>query len=171
MAGTWFNYKLTGIDQKIELLKAAGIKARQPKSLMNEIGEYLMKALGKRMRGGIGPAPWTRPGGVFLNKPSSELYRSFTVKGHPNNIFKITGNRVQVGSSDFRAGVHDRGALIFPRRAKYLRFFVPALGRWFQVKSVRIPRRPITEYSPEDRAAVKAIADNWITQELMKLWR
>jgi len=49
----------------------------------------------------------------------------------------------RVGSNVVYAPVHEYGAVITPKRGKYLTFQVD--GHWVRVRSVRIPRRPIWE--------------------------
>lgn len=122
--------------------------------------------------------PWDRPwpkslraemeGGQTLSD-TGRLRRSFT--------YRASSRGFVVGTNVRYAATHQYGAIIRPKRAKYLRFRLPGgsrprkggRGPWVQVKKVTIPARsfvPEPELSPRWKRAFEEAAQNYLEAEL-----
>lgn len=115
--------------------------------LGRQIGEGLLASTKRRFKEGRGPdgkrwPPSTRvkeKGGQTLVR-TRRLERSIT--------YKVSPGKVEIGTNDKRADVHQSGRTIRARRAKALKFRVGR--RWVQVKSVKMPARPFIGISKAD---------------------
>ncbi len=120
----------------------AALAARLPGALARALGRALDDGLAAA-RAALGP------GGSGPRSKSGRLARSLYSRVYARGD-ELIG---ELGSSSFIAGVHEHGAVIQARRAKYLKFQVQ--GRWVAVRRVVIPARPFLR--PGRDAALTAL--------------
>jgi phage virion morphogenesis protein len=123
-------------------------------ALHKEIGEYLVSSTKERFKTQTAPdgTPWPESirarteGGVTL-RDTSTLYGSINYHARPD--------RVEVGTNNKTAAVHQYGATIRPKRARYLQFKIGR--RWARKAKVEIPARPFLGISDDDQEAINEI--------------
>lgn len=123
-------------------------------ALHKEIGEYLVSSTKERFDNETAPdgTEWPKSyrvqeeGGVTMTD-TARLKNSVHYRARPD--------KVEVGTNDIRASVHQQGKTIKAKNAKFLKFKVA--GRWAQKKSVKIPARPFIGISEEDDQEIVAI--------------
>lgn len=82
--------------------------------------------------------------GRYMKKRSGALYRSIA--------YKVKNGRAMVYSRlGYRIAAHENGAILRPRKFKYMTFYDPTTGRWTKTKFAKLERRPFftggaTEY-------------------------
>lgn len=129
----------------------------------DEIGEYLVSETHERFKKGVGPDGKAWPpsrrasaeGGQTL-VDSKVLQNSMT--------FKASAGRVEVGTNDKRAAVHQNGATIKAKRAKFLKFKVG--DQWVAKKQVKIPARPFLGISDHDQVEIARIIGDAIEEAI-----
>ncbi len=132
--------------------------------LHKEIGEELVASTQLRFREETAPDSTKWPQSIRAREEGGQtlsdtrrLRNSITAAARPD--------RVEVGTNDKRAAVHQFGAVIRPKRAKALRFRVGK--RWATKQEVSIPARPFLGVSDDDEQAIKEIIQERIG-ELLK---
>lgn len=119
-----------------------------------EIGEYVLGTIHDRFKNGVGPDghPWKKSvraevesGQTLVNTRHFE--ESFT--------YRVTVNRVDVGTNWPFAAVHQEGRIIRAKNAKALRFKIG--GRWVIKKQVKIPARPVVGLNANDQTEIRDI--------------
>lgn len=152
MAGVSLIARVDDAKVRAGLAKLAG----GPKKALAPIGVALARNTRDRIRAGHGPdgatwpklhpfyAPIKRGPGIL--RASGALMNSISSQ--------VGGDEVRVGTNRIYARVHQLGAVIRPKRAKYLRFLM-ANGWWYKGK-VTIPARP---YLGLDRRDEEDIGD------------
>lgn len=123
-------------------------------ALHKEVGEHLVSSTQERFKTGTAPdgSKWPESirakeeGGVTL-RDTSNLFNSITYHARPD--------RVEVGTNNKTASVHQEGMTIRVKQAKYLRFKVGK--RWARKAKVKIPARPFLGISDDDRQAIDEI--------------
>jgi phage gpG-like protein len=76
--------------------------------------------------------------------------------------YSVSGDAVEVGFGWEFAHVHHFGATIVPVNGKSLTFKVPGLNHPVNVKSVKIPARPMVGLSAEDRTDIIAFSERFL---------
>ena len=122
--------------------------------LHKEIGEHLVSSTQERFRTETSPAGSKWPPSIRARKEGGQtlsqtrrLRNSITMAARPD--------RVEVGTNDKRASVHQNGAIIRPKAAKALKFMVGK--RWAVKKEVRIKARPFLGINGDDHEAINEI--------------
>jgi phage virion morphogenesis protein len=123
-------------------------------ALHKEIGEHLVASTQMRFKEETAPDGTRWPQSIRAREEGGQtlsdtrrLRNSITCAARPD--------RVEVGTNDKRAPVHQFGATIRAKRAKALKFQVG--GRFAVKKVVRIPARPFLGISDDDREAITEI--------------
>jgi phage virion morphogenesis protein len=123
-------------------------------ALHKEIGEQLLTNTKERFRKQVDPdgKPWAKSFRAVQEKGKTlmdkrELYNSLSFKAKPD--------RVDVGTNKIYAATHQEGAVIKPRKAKYLKFKFN--GSFRTVKKVKIPARPFMGINRNDRQDIEEI--------------
>lgn len=134
-----------GLDTAVD----NGLRAMADKKpLLRECAEVLVSGTLKRFQDERDPdgKPWapTRRGGKILTNTAG-LQKSIDSA--------ITEDSVMVGSNKEYAGPHQTGAVIKPKKGKYLKFRT-ADGNFVSVKQVTIPKRSYLGVSKEDREEI-----------------
>lgn len=155
MAGVSILARIDDAQVRAGLAKLAGA----PKTALRPIGAALIRNTRERMRAGHGPGgvgwaplhPYYAPikRGTGILKASDDLFGSFTSQ--------IGSDEVKVGTNRIYARVHQFGAVIVPKRAKYLRFRM-ANGWWYKSK-VTIPSRPFLGLDQRDEEDIGDILE------------
>jgi len=123
-------------------------------ALHKEIGEYLVSSTQERFDTGTAPDGTRWPPSLRARSEGGQTLRDTNILR--NSIdYADRPDRVEVGTNDRRAPVHQFGATIRPKRAKHLRFKVA--GRWARKKEVEIPARPFLGISPDDEKEIEKI--------------
>ena len=122
--------------------------------LHKEIGEQLLTNTKERFRKQVDPEgkPWAKSFRALQEKGKTlmdkrDLYNSINFKAKPD--------RVEVGTNKIYASTHQDGAVIKPRKAKYLKFKFN--GSFRAVKKVKIPARPFMGINRNDRQDIEEI--------------
>lgn len=121
------------------------------RALHEEIGELLVSSTRDRFRRGIGPdgKPW-KPS-VRARKEGGQTLRDTGLLA--NSIhYAADSRRVEVGTNDKRARVHQEGMTIRPKRAKWLRFRLA--DQWVTRRQVTVPARPFLGISSQDEQTI-----------------
>lgn len=157
--------RLTARDRAaVQALRDAAAQVDDLTELMDRIGAALVESTQMRFEYQETPAgvPWLRSrraasvGGQTL-KDRGLLQASIT--------HRPSRDRVEVGSTDRRAGVHQFGAVIRPTRGEFLRF--PGLdGRDVFARQVTIPARPFLGLDAADRQAIPRLTTAWLRERL-----
>jgi phage virion morphogenesis protein len=151
-------FKLEGDWSKLEqhLHKLAGVNFT---AMHKEIGEALVASTQRRFKTETGPdgKKWPQSirarmeGGQTLSD-TRRLRNSVTAASRPD--------RVEVGTNDKRAAIHQYGGIIRAKRAKALRFSIG--GQWAVKKLVRIPARPFIGINDADNKAINEIVRDYL---------
>ena len=125
------------LELKIEVI-AADVWARKFQSAAQRASQVMREKMQLALFG-LESGIKDKLSGKVLKVRTGRLRSSVTsrIEGTGKNIIG------KVGTNFLYAPVHEYGAVITPKRGKYLTFQVD--GHWVRVKSVRIPRRPIWE--------------------------
>ena len=129
-------------------------KMADRRELLEACGEVLVSGTQKRFMEERAPdgtkwAPIRRAGKILSD--TAGLQRSIDSA--------VTRDSVMVGTNKAYAGPHQFGAVIKPKRGKYLKFRTPD-GNFVSVKQVTIKKRSFLGVSAEDREEIAAtIAD------------
>ncbi|MFZ5826506.1 MAG: phage virion morphogenesis protein [Bacillota bacterium] len=153
------------------LAKALGRLARtNTEEIAQQIGESLLNSTRRRFTEGKGPdgEAWPKSARVQAKGGQTLVHRRRLER---SITYKVSPGRVDVGTNDKRAAVHQEGKTIKPRRAKALRFRVPAKSArkkwaWATVKSVTMPARPFIGISTEDQEAVDQIIAEYVKERV-----
>ncbi|MCL6612626.1 MAG: phage virion morphogenesis protein [Peptococcaceae bacterium] len=145
---------------KDSLHRLAGMSFR---AIHKDIGEHLVTSTKDRFKTETAPdgTRWTQSirarneGGQTLTD-SAILKNSVAYTARPD--------RVEVGTNDKRAGTHQFGCTIRPKRAKHLQFRVGK--RWVRKKEVQIPKREFMGINEDDQAAINDILRSHIEERL-----
>lgn len=88
--------------------------------------------------------------------------------GHATgSIVRMSGGlagMVTIGTNIAYAHVHNSGMVIYPRKAKALRF--PCRGEWVFAKKVTIPARPFNDWTREDGRELVETIENYVAHVL-----
>lgn len=128
--------------------------------LMTLCGEVLIDGTLQRFKDeedpdGVKWAP-TRRGGKILTDTAG-LQRSIDRA--------VTRNAVYVGTSKVYARAHNKGAVITPKKGKYLKFKTPG-GNWVSVKEVRIKKRTFIGISKKDKKALAETMQDYLADAM-----
>lgn len=123
-------------------------------ALHKEIGEEIVSSTQERFKTQKGPdgKAWKKSyrvedkGGVTL-RDTGRLRNSITCRARPD--------RVEVGTNDKRARIHQKGGIIKAKRAKALYF--PVGGKWAVKQQVKMPARPYLGINDDDEEAIQEI--------------
>jgi phage virion morphogenesis protein len=141
------------LRRRLRSLSGASKQALMP------IGSGLAKIRRDRLRRGSGPnhigwkalhpgyAPIKRGPGIL--RASGSLMQSIT--------FAAGANEVHVGTNSIYARPHQMGAVIRPKKGKYL-VFKMASGLFFATK-VTIPARPYLDFDKEDEEEIQDVLE------------
>lgn len=148
--------KLTG-DWRGAVRSLENLAAFSMIGLHKEIGAELVASTKKRFRAGKGPdgKEWPKSkrveekGGQTL-VDTGRLRSSVTYRAFPD--------RVEVGTNDKRARIHQLGGVIKPKRKKLLKF-AGADGKTIVAKQVKMPSRPFLGISDDDEKAIAEIVE------------
>jgi len=132
-------------------------------ALHKEIGEQLVASTQMRFKEETAPDGTKWPQSIRAREEGGQTL-SDTRRLRSSITYAARPDRVEVGTNDKRASVHQNGAVIKPKRAKHLRFRIAA--RWAQKEEVRIPARPFIGLSDDDHAAINEIIKNRIEEQL-----
>lgn len=147
-----------------QLAKALGqLASYNTQDVAQEIGEALLASTQRRFQTGRAPDGTAWPKSVRVKEKGGQtlvqrrrLLRSIT--------YQVKPGRVDVGTNDKRADVHQQGKTIKARRAKSLRF---KIGRkWVTVKQVTMPKRPFIGLSEQDEKTVETIIQDSLKERL-----
>lgn len=128
-----------------------------------EIGEALVTSTRLRFRRGVDPEGNRWPPSRRAQREGGQTLRDSGLLA--NSIhYKAQSDRVEVGTNDKRARVHQEGLEIRAKRARYLRFQVD--GGWVQRKSVQMPRRAFLGISDDDQREIEQIVQQRIEEAL-----
>ncbi|NHM25458.1 phage virion morphogenesis protein [Desulfofundulus sp. TPOSR] len=122
--------------------------------LHKEIGEHLVSSTQERFKTETAPDGTKWPQSIRAREEGGQTL-SDTRRLRNSISYAARPDRVEVGTNDKRAPVHQFGATIRPSRAKALKFQVG--GRWAVKKLVRIPARPFLGLSDDDQVAISEI--------------
>ena len=123
-------------------------------ALHKEIGEHILSSTQERFKTQTGPdgKEWKKSyrvekeGGTTL-RDTSRLRNSITVRARPD--------KVEVGTNDKRARIHQKGGVIKAKRAKALYF--PIGEKFVMKKQVTMPARPYLGLNDDDNEAINEI--------------
>lgn len=123
-------------------------------ALHKEIGEHILSSTQERFKTSTGPdgKKWKasyrveQKGGNTL-RDTSRLRNSLTVRARPD--------KVEVGTNDKRARIHQYGGIIRAKKAKALHFSIG--GKFAKKKQVTMPARPYLGINEEDTKAINEI--------------
>lgn len=152
--------------QDAEVKAALGRAARAADDLtelMDRIGGALVASTQGRFEDQRSPIgiPWKRSrraaaiGGQTL-KDGGDLQRTMT--------HRAARDRVEVGSIQPYAGVHQFGATIVAKTPKGLRFKIG--NQWIRKRQVTIPARPFLGLDAADREEIPAITAHWLRERI-----
>lgn len=149
--------KWGGFDQAVN---NAIKKMADHKELLTLCGEVLIDGTLQRFKDEEDPegkkwAP-TRRGGKILTD-SAGLQRSIDSA--------VTRDSVYVGTNKKYAAPHQFGAVIKPKKGKYLKFKTPG-GGWVSVKQVTIKKRAFLGVSKKDRKALAETMQDYLADAL-----
>lgn len=133
------------------------------RDLNEEIGELLVSSVRDRFRRGVGPdgRPW-KPS-IRARKEGGQTLRDTGLLA--NSIhYRADSRRVEVGTNDKRARVHQQGMTIRAKRAKALRFQIGE--QWFIRRHVTIPARPFLGISQQDEQDIDEAVQRRIEEAL-----
>lgn len=134
-------------------------------ALHKEIGEYLVSSTQERFRSETAPDGSSWPQSVRAREEGGQTL-SLTRRLRNSITYAARPDRVEVGTNDRRAVVHQYGKKIRVKRAKYLKFKVAK--RWAQKKEVEIPARPFIGISDSDQEAINDIIVDQLDEVLKK---
>lgn len=124
------------------------------KSLHREIGEYVLNDTRDRFITGRGPDGVRWPKSRRVKQGGGQtLVKTRKLEG--SLTYKARVNRVDVGTNDKRAAIHQFGGKIRARSGGRLKFKVGK--QWVQVKSVTIPARPYIGLNKRNRKDIGLI--------------
>jgi len=150
-----------------QLRKAGGDAAIQV--ALKSIGELLLNSTRERMNKQVGPdgRPWAplNPAyaGTAADRTKGGKVKTRGVKKGPKILqasgqlfgslrYQISGEQLQLGTNKIYAAVHQFGAVIKPRNAPALVFWLG--GKLVHAQKVTIPARPFLGLSADDRSNV-----------------
>jgi phage virion morphogenesis protein len=150
MAGVSILARIDDAQVRAGLAKLAGA----PKKALAPIGVAIARNTRDRIRaghgpGGIGWAP-LHPMYAPIKRGPGILRASGALMGSISS--RVGSDEVRVGTNRIYARVHQFGAVIVPKRAKYLRFRM-ANGWWYKSK-VTIPSRPFLGLDQRDEQEI-----------------
>lgn len=130
--------------------------ASESRGYLSAIGEALKNTTKMRFASGTDPggaawAPVIR-GGAPLRNTGAHLMNAVN--------YRVGSDHVEIGVPPAWGAVHQFGATIQARNAKYLRFKVG--NRWVRKKQVTVPARPFLGISTEDRAEILDILRKYL---------
>lgn len=130
---------LAGLPQKIKKMRI-NVLAALP---------LMLARAGEQVRGQAVEKHLSGPRPKNLGRVSGDLARSIG--------YKVTGNKVAVGTNLIYARIHEYGGVIVPRQAKALHFKLRD-GGWRTASKVVMPERSFLRSSlRESRGAIKSI--------------
>lgn len=142
-----------GLDKAVE---NAIKKMADKRELLTLCGEVLVDGTLQRFRDEEDPEgkKWepTRRGGKVLTDTAG-LQRSIDTA--------VTSDSVYCGTNKVYARAHNDGAIIKPKKGKYLKFKT-ADGRWVSVKQVRIKKRTFLGISKKDKKALAETMNDYL---------
>nr|MDI3547891.1 hypothetical protein [Halanaerobiales bacterium] len=130
--------------------------------LHKEIGEYILEATKDRFKKEESPEGKKWKPSYRSRSGGKTLTDNATLKNSLN--YKANSKKVDVGTNIIYAAVHQKGATIKAKNAKYLKFKVGK--RWVQKTKVKIPARPFLGVSDDDRREIKNIIQDRIDEHL-----
>lgn len=142
--------ELRGVRLRLERLVTMNYTA-----LHKEIGEYLVSETQERFKGGRGPSGRIWPKSLRAKLEGGQTLID-TRKLENSITYKAAADRVDVGTNDRRAAVHQEGMEIKPKSKPALRFRLPG-GKWVKAKKVRIPARPFIGINKRNEDDIKDI--------------
>lgn len=144
-----------GQEKLLAVLRQLSRMGANPSDLMDKIGQILVDGVHDRMERGIDPdgRPWQKSwrAGIQGNKTLIDSRRLFNAVA-----YQLTkgGKNVSVGIPGvIYAPLMHFGGTIRAKNSPYLKFKTP-LGGWVQVKSVKVPARPILGMSVDDAQGI-----------------
>lgn len=150
MAGLSIVARIVDDAVRAELKKLSGA----PKKALAPIGMAVVKGTQRRFRAGVDPsgAAWAKlhplyapiKRGPGILRASGLLMRSIS--------YRVGTDEVRVGTGRIYARVHQFGAVITPKKAKYLRFRL-SIGV-VRASKVTIPARPFLGFDVEDEQEI-----------------
>ncbi len=155
MPGATFTYSFDDrvVMDALARLAAAG---RQPRALLDIIGERLVISTKERFDSNVSPdgSAWPALNAAYaeVRRPGPMLVQSGALRDSIS--FESAGRIVRVGSPMIYAAVHQFGAVIRPKTARALAFHMGIHNSLVLVKKVRIPARPYLGISAGDEAGI-----------------
>lgn len=159
MAGVSIVAEIRDAAMRAELRKLAG----SPKRALARIGMALVKGTRRRFGEGHGPdgAAWAKlhplyapiKRGPGILRASGLLRRSVSAR--------VGMDEVRVGTNRIYARVHQFGAVIVPKRAKFLRFRL-SIGM-VRARKVTIPARPFMGIDAQDEQEIGDVLEALLT--------
>jgi len=136
--------------------------ARDMKPAIERIGRYLEAAtkFRFRMQAGPGGERWTPS-----RRAVEQGGRTLVDQGHLRDsiTYEAGRDRVEVGTNVPYAPVHQFGASITPKRARYLKFRTPD-GGFVQTSRVTVPARPFLGIDDRDERRILGILEQVIAE-------